>query len=100
MLRKKKWIPAINRFKSVIDNYGTTIYIEEALHRLVEIYFILGLEEESKKYAKLLGYNYQSSEWYEASYVIFNTKYKKKKLKKVNKEKNKNILNKFKSLIN
>ena len=99
-VEKKKWIPAINRFKSVIDNYGTTIYIEEALHRLVEIYFILGLEEESKKYAKLLGYNYQSSEWYEASYVIFNTKYKKKKLKKVNKEKNKNILNKFKSLIN
>ena len=99
-LEKKKWIPAINRFKTVIYDYETTVYTEEALHRLVEIYYILGLEEESKKYANTLGYNYQSSEWYEASYVIFNNKYKKRKLKKVNKEKNKNILNKFKSLIN
>jgi outer membrane protein assembly factor BamD len=59
---KKKWIPAINRFRSVIDNYETTIYTEEALHRLVEIYYLLGLKDESQKYANLLGYNYQSSE--------------------------------------
>ncbi|MDC3175617.1 outer membrane protein assembly factor BamD, partial [Candidatus Pelagibacter sp.] len=62
---RKKWIAAINRFKYVIDNYETTIYVQEALHRLVEIYYILGLESEAKKYANLLGYNYQSSEWYE-----------------------------------
>ena len=62
---KKKWIPAINRFKYVIDEYDTTIYSEEALHRLVEIHYILGLESEARNYASLLGYNYQSSIWYE-----------------------------------
>ena len=61
---KKKWISAINRFRAVIDNYDTTIYAEEALHRLVEIHYIIGLEEEAKKYAYILGYNYRSSEWY------------------------------------
>ena len=65
---KKKWIPAINRFRTVVDEYDTTIYTEEALHRLVEIYYIIGLKDEAKKYAKLLGYNYQSSKWYEKSY--------------------------------
>ena len=75
---KKKWIPAINRFRTVVDVYDTTIYVEEALHRLVEIYFILGLEQESKKYAKLLGYNYKSSQWYENFYRVFNKNYKKK----------------------
>ena len=95
---KKKWIPAINRFRTVIDDYDTTIYVEEALHRLVEIYFILGLEEESEKYAKLLGYNYQSSKWYENSYRVFNQNYKKTNLIK---EKKKNsILTRAKSLFN
>ena len=75
---KKKWIPAINRFKVVINEYDTTIYVEEALHRLVEIHYVLGLKNESKKYAKLLGYNYQSSEWYEESYALFDKKYKKR----------------------
>jgi outer membrane protein assembly factor BamD len=84
---KKKWIPAINRFKSVIDNYSTTIYVEEALHRLVEIHFILGLKEESEKYAYLLGYNYQSSQWYEKSYSLFDSTYKKKRDKEKNKKK-------------
>ena len=65
---REKWIPAINRFKTVIKNYETTIYVEEALHRLVELHYKLGLVNESKKYASLLGYNYQSSEWYEESY--------------------------------
>ena len=74
---KKKWIPAINRFKNVVNNYDTTIYIEEALYRLVEIHYLLGLKEEAKKYANLLGYNYQSSEWYENSYALFDKQYKK-----------------------
>ena len=62
---KEKWIPAINRFKFVVENYNDSIFIEEALHRLVEIHYKIGLEDEAKKYAYLLGYNYQSSEWYE-----------------------------------
>ena len=97
---KKKWIPAINRFRTVIDDYETTIYVEEALHRLVEIYYILGLTSESKKYAKLLGYNYQSSKWYEKSYVVFNQMYEKNKKDNSikDKQKNKSVLKKFKSL--
>ena len=91
---KKKWIPAINRFKTVIYEYET-VYTEEALHRLVEIYYILGLEEESKKYAKTLGYNYQSSEWYERSYIIFNKNFKKKE---IDKNKNSFLTGKIKSI--
>ncbi len=97
---RKKWIPAINRFRVIIDDYDTTIYTQEALHRLVEVYYILGLVEESQKYAKLLGYNYQSSQWYEKSYSVFNKMYEKNK-KQNQKEKNKKtnfILKKFKSL--
>ena len=100
-LQKKKWIPAINRFRTIIDEYDTTIYTEEALHRLVEVYYIIGLENEAEKYAKLLSYNYQSSKWYEQSYSVFNKKYKKKKKKvKKNKVKNNSILKKFSSLFN
>ena len=100
-IQKKKWIPAINRFRTIIDEYDTTIYTEEALHRLVEVYYIIGLENEAEKYAKLLSYNYQSSKWYEQSYSVFNKKYKKKKKKvKKNKEKNNSILKKFSSLFN
>jgi len=99
-IERKKWIPAINRFKVVINNYNTTVYVEEALHRLVEIHYILGLKEESKKYANVLGYNYQSSKWYEESFIIFNKNYKKNKLNKDKKERKSKILNKFKSLIN
>ena len=93
---KKKWIPAINRFRIVIDNYDTTIYTEEALHRLVEIHYIIGLKDEAKKYAKLLGYNYKSSEWYQRSYSVFNEEYKIQKNKKMKKEKS--FFNKIKSL--
>ena len=93
---KKKWIPAINRFRIVVDNYETTIYVEEAIHRLVEIYYILGIETEAKKYANLLGYNYQSSQWYEKSFIVFNKNYKIKSIKKENNP----ILEKFKSLFN
>ena len=96
---KKKWIAAINRFRTVVDDFETTIYTEEALHRLVEIYFTLGLVIEADKYAKLLGYNYQSSKWYEQTYSLFNEKYKKNRRKiKKDKKKNTSILKKFKSL--
>ena len=98
-LERKKWIAAINRFRTVVDEYDQTIYTQEALHRLVEIYYTLGLEQEGKKYANLLGYNYQSSIWYEKSYSIFNKMYeadKKEKLK--NTKKSSIIMRKFKSL--
>ena len=94
---RKKWIPAINRFKTVIDDYDTTIYTEEALHRLVETYYKIGLINEASKYAKLLGYNYQSSVWYEKSYKIFNNNFEKNKKIKVKKEKS--IIKKIKSLV-
>jgi len=80
-LKKRKWIPAINRYKKVVEDYNTTIYVEEALHRLVEIHYKIGLTQESKKYAKVLGYNYQSSEWYKQSYKVFNKDYEVKKKK-------------------
>ena len=75
-LKKEKWVAAINRFKTILNKYETTIYVEEALHRLVETNYKIGLEDEAKKYANLLGYNYQSSQWYEQSYKIFNKEYK------------------------
>ena len=74
-LKKGKWIAAINRFKFVVNQYDQTIFVEEALHRLVEINYKIGLKDESQKYANLLGYNYLSSEWYKKSYKVFNEKY-------------------------
>ena len=98
---KQKWIAAINRFRTVVDNYETTVYTEEALHRLVEIHYRIGLENEAKKFAKLLGYNYQSSKWYEQSYMIFDKKYEKNRNSLIKKNnKTKGIIKKFKSLIN
>ena len=94
---REKWIPAINRFKKIVTNYDTTIYVEEALHRLVEINYRIGLEDEAKKYAALLGYNYQSSEWYKASFKIINKDYKSIS-KKEDEEKQKSILDRFKEL--
>ena len=76
---REKWIPAINRFKKVVNDYDTTIYIEEALYRLVELHYKLGLTNEAEKYARLLGYNYETSEWYEASYKILNKNHDKSK---------------------
>ena len=98
---KKKWIPAINRFRVVIDQYDTTIYAEEALHRLVEVHYTIGLVDEAEKYAQLLGYNYQSSSWYENSYSLFNKNYKIKKREKFkeSKKKTKKIVDKFRSLL-
>jgi outer membrane protein assembly factor BamD len=92
---KKKWIPAINRFRKVVDDYDTTIYVEEALHRLVEVYYTIGLKNESKKYAQILGYNYKSSRWYENSYSVFSKKYETNRVKK---EKKKSFTNKVKSI--
>ena len=96
-IKKEKWIAAINRFKQVVEHYDSTAYVEEALHRLVELHYRLGLLDESKKYANLLGYNYQSSKWYEASYSIFNKDYESP-TKKINKKKGNFIIRKFKSL--
>jgi outer membrane protein assembly factor BamD len=84
--QKKKWISAINRYKNVINEYETTIYVEEALHRLVELHYRIGLENEAKKYAQLLGYNYLSSDWYKNTYKIFNSDYKLAKPKARKKE--------------
>ena len=81
-MKIEKWIPAINRFKTVVRDYDQTIFVEEALHRLVEIYYKIGLIEEAKKTATILGYNYQSGEWYEKSYSVFNKNYKPKTQKK------------------
>ena len=98
---KKKWIPAINRFREIIDNYETTIYTQEALHRLVEVHYTIGLIDEAEKYAQLLGYNYQSSKWYENSYSLFDKTYKKRKRKKsvTNKKKSGGLIKKFKTLL-
>ena len=93
-LKKGKWIAAINRFQNIINEYQTTIYTEEAIHRLVEVHYKIGLEAEAKKYASLLGYNYLSGEWYKESYKIFNKKYETKKIKKEKKK----IINRFKKL--
>ena len=97
---KKKWISAINRFRTIIDDYDTTIYTAEALHRLVEVHYTIGLIDEAEKYAQLLGYNYGSSEWYQNTYSLFNKNYKisnKNRFKDIRK-KNKKMIEKFKSL--
>ena len=72
----QKWVPAISRLKIISEKYQETVFIEEALHRLVEVHYYLGLEDEAKKYARILGYNYNSSKWFEQSYKILNKDYK------------------------
>ena len=94
-LKRKKWIAAINRFKTVLSDYETTVYVEEALHRLVETYYKIGLVDEAEKYANILGYNYQSSKWYEQSYKIFNKKYA---ILQDSKKDKRSILKRFKSI--
>ena len=95
-VQREKWIPAINRLKVIVKDYDTTIYVEEALHRLVELHYKLGLVSEAEKYASLLGYNYKSSLWYEASYKLLNKNYEK--IKPNNKQEKETILKKFKKL--
>ena len=97
-IQKEKWIAAINRLKSIVENYERTVFIEEALHRLVEIYYKIGLIEESKKYANLLGYNYASSDWYKNSYKVFNKEYENP-YKKIKKSKKTSMLKKIKSIL-
>ena len=94
-LKKGKWIASINRFKNVIQKYNQTVFVEEALHRLVEINYKLGLKKESQKYASILGYNYLSSDWYKKSYKVFNKNYSIQKITKVEKDK-KGVMEKFK----
>ena len=94
-MKTQKWIPALNRLKTVTEKYDKTVFIEEALHRLVEVYYRLGLTDEAKKAAAILGYNYQSGEWYERSYKVFNKKYKSKKIIK---EKERGLIRKIKGL--
>ena len=95
-METEKWIGAINRFKNVINNYDDTVYVEEALHRLVEIYYKIGLIDEAKKVAYVLGYNYESGKWYENSYRVFNKSYEKVEID--NKKKDFLLIKKFKSL--
>jgi len=97
-LDQTKWIPALNRFKTVVDEYNTTIYIEEALHRLVEINYRLGLVEESKKYANILGYNYGSSDWYANTYKVFNKNYRDSAMELQKDKKKSGLIKKFKGL--
>ena len=96
-IKKQKWIPAMKRFQYVLEEYDQTIFVEEAIHRLVEINYKLGLLEESQKFASLLGYNYLSSEWYKKSYKIFNQDYLIQKRKSTKKEK-KGVIKRFKKL--
>ena len=93
---RKKWVPAINRFRTIVDEYDTTIYVQEALHRLVEVHYIIGLNKEAEKYAQILGYNYKSSKWYEKSYAVFNKDYERKRIK--TEKKKKSFISKAKSL--
>ena len=95
-VEREKWIPAIKRFKKVVNEYDTTIYVEEALYRLVELHYKLGLINEAESYAKLLGYNYQSSKWYEVSYKMLNKNYEKSK--DIATDNRETILKKFKTL--
>ena len=98
-IKVQKWVPAINRLKIIVKDYNTTVFIEEALHRLLEIYYHIGLEEEAKKYASVLGYNYNSSEWFNQTYKLLNKDYKDFKIIKKNNKKNKDFLEKIVDLI-
>ena len=97
----KKWVPAINRLKIIVEKYDDTVFIEEALHRLVEIHFHLGLKQEAENYA-YFRYNYNSSEWFKQSYKVLNKDYnfiKKENLEIQKAKKEKGILNKIIDMI-
>ena len=93
-INNKKWAAAINRLKIIVDKYQNTIYIEEALYRLVEIYHKLGLEEDASKAAAILGYNFNSSEWYKKSYLLVSTN------QTALSKKDKSLLDSFKKILN
>lgn len=69
-LRKKEWLPAITRFRFVVDNYQTTSHVPEALHRMVEAYMAMGMRDDARRAAAVLGYNYPGSPWYVDSYRL------------------------------
>ena len=93
-MNAQKWGGAINRLKTIIEKYQNTIYIEEALYRLVEIYHKLGLVEDASKAAAILGYNYNSSEWYKKSYLLVSTN------QTTLPKKDKSLLGGFKKILN
>ena len=97
-IKTEKWAAAIKRLQNILDTYDETIFIEEALYRLIEIYYYLGVEDEAKKYLSVLGYNYNSSEWFELSYKISNKDYKIAK-KEIPNKNEKNFLNKIINII-
>jgi outer membrane protein assembly factor BamD len=69
-LRRKQYLAAINRFKTVVDLYGDTTHVPEALYRITEAYITLGITDEAQKSAAVLGYNYPGSDWYEDAYEL------------------------------
>jgi len=71
---RKKWLAALKRLSNILENYQSTIYIEEALHRMVEIHYKIGNIESAKKFASILGYNFNESDWYKKSYTIISSK--------------------------
>ena len=71
-----QWVAAINRYNNIINKFGQTRYVPEALHRLVEIYLTIGIFQQAEKYAATLGYNYSDSYWYKASYELINKELK------------------------
>ena len=97
-IKTEKWIPALNRLKIVVEKYDRTVFAEEALHRLVEVYYRLGLLSEARQAAAILGYNYQSGDWYEKSYKVFYKNYKPKKIETKKKKEMGLIRKKIKSL--
>ena len=77
-LNQKQYLAALGRYNKVIEKYPKSKFIPEALYRLVEIYTILGMEEEAEKAASVIVYNYPKSVWYEESYNLINEEYYKK----------------------
>jgi len=69
-MKRGLYVAAINRFRTVVDKYQTTTHVPEALHRLVEAYTALGVKDEARRAASVLGYNYPDSEWYVDSYEL------------------------------
>ena len=96
----QKWVAAINRLKVIVKDYDKTIFIEEALHRLVEIHYYLGLVEEANRYASILGYNYNSGEWFKQSYKILNKDYELTKKIELNNKKSNDDKSLLKKIIN
>lgn len=72
-LKRKQWLAALNRFKAVTETYQTTTHVPEALHRMVEIYVMLGLDADAERTAAVLGHNFPGSDWYEDTYALIKT---------------------------